>query len=160
MKYLRVLVFFSICVVLVLVLQRSTQTPAVSIVTGPDHQTNIDIHLTRQDILKTEMPPVVLMELDGTIKLADFADNGVLRQYGFKKGDVIISIDGQEIDSIKKAFVVCSTLEREIFESLDEREVRVSLLRDGRDVTMNVTIPEFSPEKIRYTMELEKRAGK
>jgi C-terminal processing protease CtpA/Prc len=160
MKYVRVALFFVICIALVVILQRSTRTPEVRVVTGPDNQTNIDIRLTRQDILKTEMPPLVLMELSGNIKLADFADNGVLGQYGFRKGDVIIAIDGQEIDSIKKAFVVCSALEREIFENLEEREVRVSLLRNGRDVTMNVTIPEFTPEEVHYTMELEKRAGR
>ena len=80
----------------------------------------------------------------------------MLAKYGFNKGDIIKEINGQKLNSTKDAIKACELLEKEIFNDRDAKEINIALNRDGEDIDMRFNIPQFIPEKVSYTMRLEK----
>jgi len=97
---------------------------------------------------------------DKGLELVDFKKGNPLVTYGFKKGDIIRSINGSEVRTIKEALMACDSLEKEVCKDTNEKEVNISLVRDNEDVDMNFAISSFVPEKVHYTMRLEKNIGK
>lgn len=148
--------------------RKDAGTPEIEIVHEAGN--NVNVYVTRAQIRK-EISPVTVKDLlaktkistkeDGKeLTLVDFEDDSLLSRYGFKRGDVITAINGRGVGTIRDIIEVCDLLEKEIFEDTDEKEIDVSIVREGEDVDMNFRVPKFVPEEVRYTMRLEKRAGK
>ena len=98
----------------------------------------------------------IISSKSGGIRLADFKDESTLAKYGFKKEDILKEINGQKINNIEEAVKACGALEKELFASRDAKEIKIALDRGGKDINMNFKIPEFVPEKVSYTLNLQK----
>lgn len=146
--------------------RKDNDIPEVEITQGIDGKKNINVTVTLPQ-LKKEIAPISIKEFlsrtkvakadKGGLKLLDFKNDSVLARYGFKKGDIIKEIDGQNVNTTEDAIRVCDALEKDIFKDRDAKEIKVVLDRNGEDINMNFRIPEFVPEKVYYTMSLQKR---
>ena len=168
MKYFRNILILAICIAALLVFLRK-DTPNAEIIKETDDKGNVKVRVSRAQI-RNEISPVVIEDFlartkiesvdNNKLKLVDFGDESLLARYGFEKGDIITAINGEAVGTTQEAIKICDTLEREIFNNRDEKEIDVSLTRDGEDINMNFKVPEFVPEKVHYTMQLKKRAEK
>lgn len=143
-------------------------TPRIEIIQAANDKQSINVYVTRSQI-KKEISPIAIKEFiskteitsaNKELTLVDFSDDGMLPRYGFRKGDIITAINGQQVGSMQEAVKICTSLGGDIFKNRNEKEINVSLTRDGEDINMNFKIPEFVPEKAYYTMNLKKRIGK
>jgi len=168
MRYFRNILILGICIVVLSVILRKGSS-STEIIKEIDDKGNVKVQVTRAQI-RNEISPVVIEDFlsrtkiesvdNNKLKLVDFGDDSLLSRYGFEKGDIITAINGQAVGTAEEAIKICDALEREIFDNRDEKEIDVSLTRDGEDINMNFKVPEFVPEKVHYTMQLKKRAEK
>lgn len=145
----------------------SDAIPKMEITQWLDNENALNVHVTRSQI-KKEITPIVIEEFlsrtriassdGGGLELADFDDDSVLARYGFRRGDVVKEIDGQEINNTQEAIKACDALEKEILGSRDEKEINIALNRGGEDISIKFRVPKFVPQKVRYTMNLQKRS--
>ncbi|MFH1868019.1 MAG: hypothetical protein ABH843_03510, partial [Candidatus Omnitrophota bacterium] len=143
--------------------KRVAHIPNVKITQGPDN--NIDVLVTRAQI-KNEIAPVVIEEFllrtrlassEEGLRLVEFEDSSLLARYGFREGDIVREVDGHKIDTVKGAIELCESLESELLGAKDAKQIKIALKRDDKEMNMNFTVPEFIPEKVAYTLRLEKR---
>jgi len=168
MKYFRNILILAICIAALFAFLRK-DAPDTEIIREIDDKGNVKVQVTRARI-RNEISPIVIGDFlskvkiesidNDKLKLADFGDDSLLARYGFEKGDIITAINGEAVGTAQEAIKICDILEREIFNNRDEKEIDVSLIRDGEDIIMNFNVPEFVPEKVHYTMQLKKRAEK
>jgi len=144
-----------------------TDIPKIEITQGQDNTKNINICVNRS-LIKKDIAPIVIKEFlsqtkitsldNGGLELTDFKGDSMLAKYGFKKGDVVKEINGQRVNTTKEAIKICDALEEEVLGSRDGKDIGVVLDRGGENIYMNYRVPEFVPEKVQYTMHLQKRA--
>lgn len=94
------------------------------------------------------------------VKIPIFIDAKFLDRYGFKKGDVIKEINGEKVKTIKETISICRSLEERYLTLETPEDVNVLLARDGKDMNIDFQPESYIPEKVYYTMRLEKRIGK
>ena len=168
MRLIRYILIFFVCIgVLSFALRKNA--PDTEIIKEIDDRGNVKVQVSRAQI-RNEISPVVIEDFlsrtkiesidSNKLKLVDFGDESLLARYGFEKGDIITAINGEAVGTTQEAIKICEAIEREIFNNRDEKEIDVSLTRDGEDINMNFKVPEFVPEKVHYTMQLKKRAEK
>ena len=165
MKYLRNILILVICLFALFAFLRK-EAPHTELIKEIDDEGNIKVCVTRAQI-RNEIAPVVIEDflsrtkiesVDNKLKLVDFGDDSLLSRYGFEKGDIITAINGEAVGSPEEVIKICEAIEKEIFNNRDEKEIDVSVTRDGENINMNFKVPEFVPEKVHYTMQLKKRA--
>lgn len=177
MRYFRNFIILTLCTVVIsavfslrfFLYRNDKNIPRIETAQTIDGKKYINVYVTLPQI-KKEIAPIAIEEFlsqtkiantgKGGLELVDFKDDGVLTRYGFEKGDIVKEINGQKLNSTEEAIRLCEVLEKKIFESKDAKEINVILNRNGEDINMNFKIPEFVPEKVYYTMCLEKRAGR
>lgn len=175
MKHSTHIIIFLICIAMlagVLWLRHlsditDSDVPKIEITQGQDNTKNINVYVNRS-LIKKDIAPIVIKEFlsqtkitssdNGGLELADFKDDSVLAKYGFKKGDIVKEINGQRVNTIKEAIKICEALEEEILGNKDSKDIGVVINRGGESVYMNYKVPEFVPEKVQYTMRLQKRS--
>ncbi len=85
-----------------------------------------------QDVSKL-MTEIKILPHDDGLALSDIKPNSIFRRMGFRNGDVLRTVDGQEIRSVDDAL--------KLYESLKSADnVSVVLQRRGRDRTINYNI--------------------
>ncbi|MFH1605648.1 MAG: hypothetical protein ABIH03_17280 [Pseudomonadota bacterium] len=67
------------------------------------------------------------------------------------------SVQERLIDEVKhRAKSVAESMELSAGQIL-ATQIKIALKRDDKEMNMNFTVPEFIPEKVAYTLRLEKR---
>ncbi len=85
-----------------------------------------------------------LKEAKGAL-VADVTAGGPAEKGGIKRGDIIISFDGKNIKS-------SSDLPRIVAESGVGKNVAVTVLRDGREHTLTITVEELTEKRVASAM--------
>jgi len=148
---------------------RGTDKPRIKITEYSDGTGDINIYIERS-LIRKELSSLALDDImslakvrsaeGDSLEITDFDEGSILSRYGFKEGDMITAINGESVKDVPELIKVCDGLNKDVFGDMDEKEVKVSLVRDDKDMNMNFKIPEFIPEKVYYTMRLEKQVGK
>ncbi len=73
--------------------------------------------------------------------VASLVDNGPAKKSGIKVGDVILKFDGKPVPRMRK-------LPRIVAETEVDKPVKVLVWRDGKEITVNVTIGVLNEEKM------------
>jgi serine protease Do len=79
--------------------------------------------------------------------------NGPAAKAGLKSGDVILKFDGKDVNEYARLPLIVS-------ETPINKEVEVGLLRDGKKLTIKVTVAELPDDKDLEQAQGEKPAGK
>jgi serine protease Do len=93
-----------------------------------------------------------LKEHNGAL-VADVTPNGPAAKAGLKSGDVILKFDGKDVNEYARLPLIVS-------ETPINKEVEVGLLRDGKKLTIKVTVAELPDDKDLEQAQGEKPAGK
>ncbi len=89
--------------------------------------------------LSPELAAQFKLPADKGALVADVIKDGPAEKAGIKRGDVIVAYDGQEVKS-------AHDLPRLVAQTPVGREVKVKLVRQGRELTLAVKIGELKPE--------------
>ena len=89
--------------------------------------------------LSPELAAKFKVSADKGALVADVIKNGPAQKAGIERGDVIVAYDGHKVES-------AHDLPRLVAQTPVGREVKVKLLRQGRELTLTVKIGELKPE--------------
>ncbi len=98
-----------------------------------------------QDVTSDLAESFGLKDAKGAL-VSDVVPDGPADRAGIKQGDIIIEVDGKDIDEMNKLPRLVATLHV-------EKEVRVKIIRDGKEKTFKVVIGEYPEERILYSRE-------
>ncbi len=85
--------------------------------------------------------------------IGDVVPGGPADAGGIKRGDIIISFDGKDIQNMPD-------LPRRVAETPIGEKVPVKVIRDGKEIVLNITVAEMSEERVASQMNIpEKNLG-
>lgn len=93
-----------------------------------------------QDVTSDLAESFGLKDAKGAL-VSDIVPESPAERAGIKQGDIIIEVDGKDVDEMNKLPRLVATLHV-------GKEIRVKVIRDGKEKTFRVTIGEYPEERI------------